>query len=188
MMELRRITSGCLFCMLLCEAGGFAPATRTGSRQTGCRRRRLRGSDSENEAEIPPPYRSTKMETSAELPERFNYKVQALMGNFDPPPGTADDERQDGNILSAMLKFPAKYTFTVVGKTKGYPATEDSYVKNVKAVILENTGDEEGIVCKTIPRGKNFLKVECEAIVLSATMINNIYDELDELKMTVMRF
>lgn len=177
--------------ILLCETSGFVPVPGAGSQQTAYRP--LRSSDIENDAnnddnESPAPYRSSNLETSAELPERFNYKVQALMGNFDPPPGTVDDERQDGNILNAMIKFPAKYTFNVVGKTLGNQVLQEEYVKNVKQIVLETTGDEEGITCKTIPRGNNFTKVECEATVLSATMINNIYDELDELKMTVMRF
>ena len=35
----------------------------------------------------------------SDLTDRFKYKVNALMGNFDPQTGV-DDERQDGNILN----------------------------------------------------------------------------------------
>ena len=145
------------------------------------------GSKDDDASEVPQAYRPSTVETSAELPERFNYKVQALMGNFDPPPGVADDERQDGNILNAMIKFPAKYTFNVVGKTGGDEKQQERYMQAVQRLVQETTGDEE-IGCNIKPRGKNFTKVQCEATVQSATMINMIYDDLDELEMTVMRF
>ena len=35
----------------------------------------------------------------SDLTNRFKYKVNALMGVFDPKDGV-DDERQDGNILN----------------------------------------------------------------------------------------
>ncbi|KAG7360152.1 DUF493 domain containing protein [Nitzschia inconspicua] len=126
-----------------------------------------------------------RIETSAELPERFNYKVQALMGNFDPI--GEDDERQEGNILNAMLSFPSRYTFNVVGKTMGDDTLQQEYTDSVRKVVHSTTGDEE-LSCKCKPRGTKFTKVQCEASVQSVTMINNIYNELDELEMTVMRF
>jgi putative lipoic acid-binding regulatory protein len=177
--------------MLLHEISGFAPFgykniffPNNHVRQTACQPP-LHGSSDDDKAEIPQTY--TTVETSAELSERFNYKVQALMGNFDPPPGVTDDERQDGNILNAMIQFPAKYTFNVVGKTLGGEKEQTEYAEAVKRVVQESTGDAE-LSCEIKPRGKKFTKVECEATVQSATMINMIYDELDEIDMTVMRF
>ena len=38
--------------------------------------------------------------------DRFKYKVNALMGVFDPVNPESDNDRCTGNILSAMLKFP----------------------------------------------------------------------------------
>jgi putative lipoic acid-binding regulatory protein len=137
-------------------------------------------SDDDSSAPVPP-----VVETSAELPERFNYKVQALMGNFDPV--GVDDERQDGNILNAMINFPARYTFHVVGKTCGDDGLQQAYIENVQRIVQGTTGDED-ITCESVPRGTKFTKVQCEASVQSATMINNIYDELDKLELTVMRF
>ncbi|KAG7360548.1 DUF493 domain containing protein [Nitzschia inconspicua] len=128
---------------------------------------------------------SQRTETSAELPERFNYKVQALMGNFDPI--GEDDERQEGNILNAMLSFPSRYTFNVVGRTMGDDTLQQEYTDSVRKVVHSTTGDEE-MSCKCKRRGTKFTKVQCEASVQSVTMINNIYNELDGLEMTVMRF
>ena len=66
----------------------------------------------------------------SDLTDRFKYKVNALMGKYDPPPSAAastgdgeggegggDTERDgQGNILNAMLKFPTRYAFHAVGR------------------------------------------------------------------------
>lgn len=119
------------------------------------------------------------------LTDRFKYKVNALMGTFDPQNGK-DDERQDGNILNAMLNFPVRYTFNIVGKTMGDEAKKEAYVDAVKQAVVATAGDD--IVCKITPRGKNFVKLQCEAEVLNAAMINTIYDDIEKIDQTVMRF
>ena len=40
----------------------------------------------------------------SDLTNRFEFKVNALMGTFDPKSGE-DDERQEGNILNGKLKI-----------------------------------------------------------------------------------
>ena len=40
----------------------------------------------------------------SDLTNRFKFKVNALMGTFDPKSGE-DDERQEGNILNGKLKI-----------------------------------------------------------------------------------
>ena len=122
----------------------------------------------------------------SDLTNRFKYKVNALMGVFDPQDGV-DDERQEGNILNAMLKFPIRYTFNIVGKTSGDDETREKYLEEVYKVVLRISGDDE-MRCQITPRGKNFTKVQCEVEVQSASMINSIYDDLDKLDLTVMRF
>jgi hypothetical protein len=74
-----------------------------------------------------------------------------------------------------------------VGRTSGSDAVRDEYVEEIKKVVLETSGDD-GIQCQIIPRGKNFTKVQCEVEVQNASMINTIYDDLDKLGNTVMRF
>lgn len=119
------------------------------------------------------------------LTDRFKYKVNALMGVFDPQDGV-DDERQEGNILQAMLTFPVRYTFNIVGKTMGDESKKEEYITAVKQAVIATAGDD--IACKITPRGKNFVKVQCEAEVLNAGMINTIYEEIEKLEQTVMRF
>ena len=86
-----------------------------------------------------------------------------------------------------MLKFPVRYTFNIVGKTSGDEAVKDEYLEQVYKVVLGIAGDDE-MRCQITPRGKSFTKVQCEVEVQSVTMINSIYDELDKLERTVMRF
>jgi putative lipoic acid-binding regulatory protein len=121
------------------------------------------------------------------LTERFKYKVNALMGTFDPVDGIPNDERVDGNILNALVTFPLKYKFNIVGKTGNNEDQIQQYVEKVKEVVFDTTGDDD-ITSKITPRGKNYTKVQCEANVQSVAMLNMIYDNLDKLEMTVMRF
>jgi putative lipoic acid-binding regulatory protein len=125
------------------------------------------------------------IEGGSNLTDRFKYKMNALMGAFDPK--DADDENQEGGILNAMLDFPVRYTFNIVGRTEGDDETRDQYVDEVKKIILGTSGDEDGITCKITPRG-NFTKLQVEVEVFSVTMINTIYDLLGKLDRTKMRF
>lgn len=87
----------------------------------------------------------------------------------------------------AMLNFPVKYTFVIVGKTNGDAALRESYVDEVKRIVSGTSG-VEGIKCEITPRGKTFTKVQVEVEVQSAAMINSIYDDLGKLEVTVMKF
>ena len=122
----------------------------------------------------------------ADLTDRFKYKLNALMGVFDPIGD--DDERQNGNILAAMIKFPARFSFNVVGRTDGDSVTREEYVQEVKNIVASNSGDEDGYECRITPRGYKFTKVQATVRVDSAAMIGTIYDELDALERTIMRF
>jgi putative lipoic acid-binding regulatory protein len=122
------------------------------------------------------------------LTDRFKYKVHALMGTFDPPlDGVNNHERQNGNLFHAMLSFPTKFTFYVVGKTLGEEEVQTMYVDTVKKLVYETTGDDD-MTYHVTPRGKNFVKVIVQANVQSSTMITSIYDDLENLERTVMRF
>jgi len=111
-------------------------------------------------------------------------QVNALMGVFDPQ--GEDTDQQNGNILNAMLSFPVNYSFNVVGKTMGDQKQVDQFVEKVKAIVLETTGDTDGIETLITPRTKNFTKVSVQANVESAAMIARIYEQLKEI--SVMRF
>jgi len=140
----------------------------------------------------------------SDLTDRFKHKVHALMGDYDPAEGMADDENQDGNIMRALITFPMLHTFDVVGRVSAEQQTKDDendnenenesdnennddYAERVKRIVFETTGDEDMEV-EVVPRGKKFTKVRCRAMVESTTMINAIYDELGQMESTVMKF
>ena len=108
------------------------------------------------------------------------------MGTYDPQGD--DNEKQEGNILNALVVFPVRYRFNIVGKTSGDEAVVEKFVAEVKRIVLESTDDTDGIKCQNIPRTKNFTKVTVEAKVESAAMIKTIYDNLEALELAVMRF
>ena len=123
----------------------------------------------------------------SDLTDRFKYKVNALMGTYDPQNTELDNESQNGNILNAMLNFPTDYTFNIVGKTGGNGKDEEAYVDLVQQAVRLGSGITEMDYVAT-PRGKNFTKVQVTVKMESAAMINSVYQELANLEMTVMRF
>jgi putative lipoic acid-binding regulatory protein len=123
----------------------------------------------------------------SDLTNRFKYKVNALMGVFDPQVGE-DDERQDGNILNAMLTFPTQFTFNAVGRTSGEDSLKEEYVEQVKETVSSLAGDEVDFKCQITPRGKSFTRVSIQVKVDSAAVISSIYDELGKMEMTVMKY
>jgi len=116
------------------------------------------------------------------------------VGVFDPPTAQQDNERETGNILDAMLRFPVRYSFNVVGETGADGDSDESgvrecFVQDVMRVVLAESGDtEDSVVCRVTPRGTKFTKVTVEAQVDSAAIIMNIYRELESLERCVMQF
>lgn len=49
---------------------------------------------------------------------RFDVAVSAMRGLLDPPAWVEDTENTPGIILSALMTFPARYCFSVVGKAE----------------------------------------------------------------------
>lgn len=44
---------------------------------------------------------------------RFDVAVRALRGEFDPPPGVDNTERNPGLLLESLMQFPGTYSFQV---------------------------------------------------------------------------
>ena len=136
-----------------------------------------------------PPLQTTKVtlnDGGSDLSERFKYKVNALMGTYDPKVGT-DDEYQFGNIISALLNFPTKFTFNVVGRTNGNDVDSVEYEKVIKQIVASISGDLE-MECSVKPRGKSFTRVSITVSVESAGMIKANYSALDDMETTVMMY
>jgi putative lipoic acid-binding regulatory protein len=124
-----------------------------------------------------------------DMSQRFKYSVNALMGAFDPPSlGENNTERDDGNILNAMLLFPTKYTFTAVGRTNGDSELQEQYTQDVTNCILQATGDKDDMIRSIKPRGAKFTRVSVEVMVDSSTLVSGIYEALGNIEATVMKY
>jgi len=147
----------------------------------------------EEEESPPPPMITTSTvridDGGSDLTERFKYKVNALMGAFDPADPTQDTENENGNILNALVRFPILYTFTVVGKTLGDADLQNQFVADVKRVVLKETREsEENMTLLITPRGTKFTKVALSVEVQSAQVIAAIYQGLEATPGSVMQF
>ena len=117
------------------------------------------------------------------------------MGTYDPPPSAVDDENQTGHIIGAMLQFPTEYTFSVVGKTidnqqldNDESSAGDAYASEVRSALSSILGSDADVEMRVVPRGKKFTRVSAKVTVESASVIASIYEGLDALKATVMKF
>ena len=124
----------------------------------------------------------------SDLTERFKYKMQALLGNFDPQTGEDTEADGQGNIVSALMNFPARFTFTVVGKVSGDDEAKEAYIDQVKRIVGETSGSAHTLELRVTPRGANFVRVSVEVTVESGAIINTIYDELSNVEATVMKY
>jgi len=109
------------------------------------------------------------------------------MGVFDPAQTEMDNETTTGIILSAMVQFPGKFSFSVVGKTGGDEQQVQEYIDDVRRIIINGSGGNI-LECRVTPRGKNFTKITAHVIVDSVSIINGIYKDLGSLERTVMNF
>ena len=121
----------------------------------------------------------------SDLTDRFKYKVNALMGTYDPKFGN-DDEHQVGNIMNALLNYPTNFTFTVVARTTTSAAVVD-YVEATKSIISSISGDSI-VDCVVTPRGERFTRLSITVMVESTGMIKAIYDALGMMEATVMKY
>lgn len=108
-----------------------------------------------------------------DVPDRFKYKVHALMGTYDTMDSSTDTEEQGGGrILGALAQFPTEHTFSIVVH-KEY---EDA-VAIATRVVTEGSGDSH-VECKCMNRGTKFSKIELTAQVDSASIITNVQEML----------
>ena len=178
--------------MTLLVANYFHSISAYVHRQTSFHRKMMSWLSIQNKSdglEEDPPLKTTKItlnDGGSDLTDRFKYKVNALMGTYDPKVG-ADDEFQFGNIMSALLNFPVKFTFNVVGRTNGNAVESVQYEESIKRIVASISSDLE-MECSVKPRGKSFTRLSITVTVESTGMINAIYSALDEMEATVMMY
>ncbi len=148
-------------------------------------------SGADDDDALPPSIQTIKIDDGgSDLTDRFKYKVQALMGTYDPADASQDtEEASTGNILHAMLHFPTSYSFYVVlGRT---PAEDKVPAQAVLDLGREGAGLSDGdasLEAEVTPRGTKFVKVSVAVTVESGAMIAEIYDRLQAMPQSLMQF
>jgi putative lipoic acid-binding regulatory protein len=181
-----------LFVILSSLEGGHSfhasPAVKNIKRPSQRLHSNFNNEEQNDETSIVPPAVVTidDGDDGSDLTDRFKYKVHALMGTYDAPSGVVDDENQMGNILDKMLQFPTKYTFSVVGKTENI--NHGDYANEVELALISVLGCNAQVEMMVVPRGKKFTKVTATVTVDSASVISYIYEKLEALDATVMKF
>jgi len=179
------ISSGFIWMSLLVTLStsfSWTPATvPTGhARYRTCHLPVAQASNDPHEGDSSDTSNDTKRTVEDDTSRRFKYKVNALLGAFDPPIEEQDTEQHSGNILNAMLTFPTQYSFHVVGK-----GDANVFADKVTNIIAASSTD----VSVTItPRGTKFTKVTCQATVESAIMVAQIYEQLAQMEESIMQF
>ncbi len=130
---------------------------------------------------------SSEEEGTSTMNDRFKFQVNALLGMYDPigDPEQDTEHSTAHNLAGALLRFPAPFTFTVVGRT--VEENRNEYTELVQRIVREETGDD-AMVCEVVPRGSQFTKVTCTATVDSAAVISSVHEALGALEATVMKF
>eukprot|EP00884_Botryococcus_braunii_P013330 jgi/Botrbrau1/21999/Bobra.0024s0015.1 len=118
---------------------------------------------------------------------RFDIAVHAIRGEFDPPKGVQNTERNTGLLLGSLKKFPLDYTFTVVARKSQDSA---SLLQDVRQVIGRVCGceitDEQCQVTERM-QGK-FLSIRISARISSPGLLDDVFDELGKDSRIMMRY
>jgi putative lipoic acid-binding regulatory protein len=76
-----------------------------------------------------------------------------------------------------------------VGRTEGSETLRDEFVNQVRSIVVDHVGDDEGeYSLQVTPRGSKFTKVSVETTVCSASIITSIYENLKAMELSVMQF
>jgi putative lipoic acid-binding regulatory protein len=120
----------------------------------------------------------------------------------DPSDPTRDNERENSNILNAILTFPLRYEFHVVGRTDHDTAIQETFVQEIQDIvrshqqhsIVQLEEEEDGdnyhdhvMEVWITPRGK-FTKVTIKTQMESAENIAKVYQALQNHERSVMNF
>ncbi|KAL4520275.1 hypothetical protein Ndes2526B_g01199 [Nannochloris sp. 'desiccata'] len=115
---------------------------------------------------------------------RFDIKMAALNGQFQPPPSVQDTERSTGLILDSLMHWPATYDFQFVLKTAQGEATSSpaEILEEMRVLVGRICSKEiEVSVCSVKERkGGKYVSVTVPAVVNGPEVIQRVFDTLEE--------
>jgi hypothetical protein len=118
---------------------------------------------------------------------RFDLKLAALNGQFQPPPNIPDTERSTGLILDSLMHWPNSYDFQFVLKTT--PKEGETTRLRSPAEILDEMRVLVGKVCSTEidvsvcsvkeRKGGKYVSLTIPAMVNGPEIIQRVFDTLE---------
>jgi putative lipoic acid-binding regulatory protein len=116
---------------------------------------------------------------------RFDIKMAALNGQFQPPPNVANTERSTGLILDSLVHFPTTYDFQFVLKTQGTSKnyTPDEVLEEMRVFVSKICSKQEIDVSRCVVKerkGGKYVSVTVPAVVNGPEVIQRVFDELDD--------
>jgi len=115
---------------------------------------------------------------------RFDIKLAALNGQFQPSPSVQDTERSTGLLLDSLMQWPATYDFQFVlnvtkGETTSYPAEILEELRVLVGKVCSSQIDVS--VCSVKERkGGKYVSVTVPAVVNGPDMVQRVFDTLEE--------
>lgn len=115
---------------------------------------------------------------------RFDIALSTLRGDMGGKYGEESTERESGQILDSLVRFPAPYTFQIVGKAS------EGFVEDVKICVADVIGRpvvEQDVTVKERKGGK-YVSIGITAVMQSAEKVQDVYDALGKDDRVMMKF
>lgn len=117
---------------------------------------------------------------------RFDVAVRALRGDFDPPEGTANTDREQGLLLSSLVQFPHLHTFNAVAKG----VNRDAFASRVVGIIARQCQvPPDDVKSKVSDRmGGKYVSVAATCMVRAPEIVHAVLAEIGSVESVVMRY
>ncbi len=111
---------------------------------------------------------------------RFDIKMAALNGQFQPSPSVQDTERSTGLILDSLMHWPATYDFQFVLKAQENQKPEE-ILEEMRALVSKIAEkDIDVAVCGVKERkGGKYVSVTVPVMVNGPETIQSVFDTLE---------
>mmetsp|Transcript_38572 Transcript_38572/g.83880 ORF Transcript_38572/g.83880 Transcript_38572/m.83880 type:complete len:249 (-) Transcript_38572:73-819(-) len=118
---------------------------------------------------------------------RFDVAVRAMRGDIGGKfTGEESTEQQTGQILESLVRFPAPYTFQVVGKAS------EGFAQDMMQIVSDATGVPVAeflpLTVKERGKGGKFLSLGITVVLQSAAQVQDVYEELGKDDRVMMKY
>jgi putative lipoic acid-binding regulatory protein len=120
---------------------------------------------------------------------RFDVAVRAIRGEFDPPRGVENTERNTGVLLDSLIQWPSTYDFQFVVKPSETDAASSlaEELRKVVETVCQADVSRDSITCKERMGGK-YLSITVPALVREPGLIQQVFSALEDDERMVMKY